>query len=243
MEIKPKSNYTKLIAIPGLITLSIVIYILLYEYSEFVLGGLDKHPSSYRDAFLNSAMWAQVIVACFTMIITGFGLLSIYEIKKQTEIQRQQMESQIYKTLISDRFVSIKRFLRSDYVQLNFQNIPQIKNNIISAHGETTKKEIAEKVLEILRENIRTYQGDHYPLMERQPVLDDIESLINEYNYITMLLLKGILSKDFATNLALKNLDLLYKNKLKPFIDLRNEIAPDKSYASHYTQYIKENFS
>lgn len=59
--------------------------------------------------------------------------------------------------------------------------------------------------------------------------------LLNEYNYISKLILEGRLEERFATDMGVGNFKRVHENATQ-LIRLRRKLS--ESYASHFTQYV-----
>lgn len=211
---------------------------LILQEKEFIIKSIENQlkivtGDRINDYYLSSAMWMQAFIASITALITLFGVSSIFLIKKQNKLQQKTFESTIYRNLISEQFIKIKQAIHSKELK---KIMDEIENKI--KHEE---QEIMNNLLldEIRRKVKKSFCHFIFNSTSKQVTLEDIELLINEYNYLSMLIENKTLSKNFATDLCIENFKNVYK-KLIPFINVRRNLS--KKYANHYIKYVESSF-
>jgi hypothetical protein len=203
--------------------------------------GIEERPPGAWGNFLAAGGWAQALFAFATLLVAGIALSQVKELKEQTKIQRDRAEADTYRVLISDRMVSIKRFVRHPKVSEAFswlltetQKLPPLPHKPTDAEVKCQKGEFQFLLDETRRRIARAAKLVSLPLLGRAASLDDIEAMINEYNFLSKLILEDRLNERFITDLGIKNFGDIY-DQVKPFIDARQILSP--SYASHFQTY------
>lgn len=226
---KDKSKIVIILSAIGVFIIMAVYFFLIRKY----LKGISDIENVEK--LLNAAMWAQVIISTITALILLVGLRSLYQIGRQNKMEQQKLESEMYRPLISDRHQSIKRFLYMKPVEDAFDELKSWLND-----NKLIESEIYEMRLNQFRNDVQGIgNNEELPLLvELNPTLDHIESLINEYNYISKLILDGNIRERFATNLGNTNFGRIFI-KISPFIELRRRMTGGK-YASHFYKQVQK---
>ncbi|MEX0360759.1 MAG: hypothetical protein AB3N10_07190, partial [Allomuricauda sp.] len=103
-----------------------ILVFLIIMFVTFVVAGILSYPDLSETTlkhFFDSSQWVEIFIGTLTLAITTLGIYSIVQIKEQTKISKHEIESKVYRPLISDRFQSIKRFIHSNEVQLEFEKL------------------------------------------------------------------------------------------------------------------------
>lgn len=178
--------------------------------------------------------WAQALIMLWTVAVTAVAARQIVILKKQTLIQQKTAETAAYRPLISPHMQSIKRFVWSS----EFADVQSILElNLANLAISTTNQ--LHSMLDSFRDQVYTAATQiNLPLLGRDASLDDIEALVNEYNYLCKQLLDETLDSKFATEMSRQNLSRVH-NRLRPFLNLRRQLS--SQYASHFTKYVEGN--
>lgn len=207
------------------------IFIALFIVAVVVLVGLivfnfdfaRKHAATFQnhDNFWAAAQWVQALIYFFGVIAAALGALTIGLLRKQIEIQQDQDRRAAYRLLISPEMMAAKRILADVEVQRLLRNLTEFKGDDPVSELNKFREAINGRGAEVLVP----------PTPSARPALEYVETLLNEYNYLSKLLLDDQLEKGFITAAGGNNFWLSHE-RLKPFIALRQMINPD--YALEY---------
>lgn len=214
---KKIQNWSRIIIIISILFVVIIIPIAIYVSAVFT----TKSDVSKLGNFLNFAMWVQVILALINLIILARGFYSFIQLNEQIKIDHQRLKSEVYRILISREIQSIKRFISSSDVQEFLKKI------------DPSSKVITLEDIRI--ELLALGEGFTLPLLpkDEKPSLDHVEFVINEYNYICMLLDRKTISDDFGTDQSIRNIwNVFYNRNLYKLVYFRRQTSTE--YASHY---------
>ena len=197
---------------------------------------IDKsEPKEYFAFFLSMAGWVQAVAAVLTLVVAALALVQVSELKEQNRLAKDRARSESYRILISDRFVSIKRFLHDERVRNRLNAYWLDVEDICTADTTAQRKRLQEALDELRRDIARLGKGVQLPLLNRPACLDDIEALINEYNYLSKQLNEGSLDLKFNTDLGVENFKNLYL-ATRPLILGRRLMS--SSYAQHFVEHV-----
>jgi hypothetical protein len=181
--------------------------------------------------FGDPANWLQALAALWAVAVTAAIAFQIFEVKKQTLIEQERAATEAYRPLISGHMQSIKRFLCTDEIDEALRSLDKALDHLTNP----LPAELHE-LLKKLRSTIAwKAKFIKLPLLGRNASLDDIESLINEYNYLCKLLLDETIGHRFATEMAMVNFVNIHR-RLSPFLRLRRLLSPQ--YASHFSRFV-----
>lgn len=192
---------------------------------------------SLDDSIRQSVSWIQALIAWLTLIFIATAAFSIWWLKQQISLQREESERNAYRPLISPVMQSAKRFLYCEEIQQKLQTLDKELNE-----NKSYEDEQLQRILKVTRAEFNSIaQNMSFPLVgDIKMSLDHIEALINEYNYLAKRILEKTLRETFATELGVDNFKKVYKYTL-PLIDLRCKLSSD--YASHFIEYCKRKKS
>jgi hypothetical protein len=213
--------------VTGLVLLPPVLAGLAYVIATRLV---DRLPRGDATAYGDAASWVQVGVAFWTVAVTSVAAYQIVILRRQTRIQEQAAEAQTYRPLISPQMQSVKRFVWSQEFGGALQRLQQA----LAAGPAPDSLKLA---LDTFRVDVRRVaRRVDLPLLGRRACLDDVEALLNEYNYICKQIRDGVVGADFATDMAGRNLRRVF-DRLEPFIRLRRSMST--AYASHFVAYVE----
>ncbi|MGI8569992.1 MAG: hypothetical protein ACR2KT_13480 [Methylocella sp.] len=196
---------------------------------------MDKEAVKHLGDYLNPALWFQVLIAFFTMILSSVAIISVLLLYVQIRKQREQEERELYRALISYEMQSSRRFLAHEDVQSELNELDKTLDDI-ETKNNTKDPEIYIDILEGLRKKVRHISGDiELPLLSgKKASLDHIEAVINEYNWLSQLIIDRALRQAFVTRSTGDNFKSTFK-LVHALIRLRQNISPN--YASHFCEY------
>ncbi len=178
-----------------------------------------------------SVSWIQALIAWLTLIFIATAAFSIWWLKQQISLQREEAERKAYRPLISPAMQSAKRFLYCKEIRQKMQTLDrELEEN------ESCERARFQRMLDETRGEFNIIaQNMSFPLVgDIKMSLDHIEALINEYNYLAKLILDGKLNDTFATDLGVDNFKSVYDMAL-PLVKLRRKLS--SNYASHLSEY------
>jgi len=222
-------NYRPILAVTTVLVISVAI-LAIFLICVFAL----KYPERFRAAdYGDVSNVFQAFTSWISITLLAIASLQIVEMRRNNKQSQHKADADAYRLLIAGDLPSIRQFVKTSNelgqrltelaLFLNGKaDPPTLKAELVRFRGDV--KCIGEKT-ELSR-------------MTRKPVLEDIESLLNEYNSLSMLILNDSISKDFATDQAMDNFYDMH-DRLEAFITLRRRISG--SYASHYLEYIRKN--
>lgn len=210
----------------------ITIFIIFFVAAVGVLVGLiffkfdfvRSHTAAFhnQDNFWAAAQWVQALIYFFGVIAAAMGALTIGLLRKQIEMQQEHDKRTAYRLLISSEMMAAKRVLADPEVRRLLSNLSEL-NGDPALELDRFREAINRRGAEILVPSV----------FFARPALDYVESLLNEYNYLSKLLLDGKLEREFITAAGGNNFWLSHE-RLKFFIALRQRLNPD--YAHEYQQ-------
>ena len=207
----------------------------------------DKTPLLSVTDFLSAGAWLQAlvawltsVVAWFSLAIIGFGGYQVVLLKSQTALERERLEREDYRRLITPEMQSAKRLLHDPEIQ---DKLHDLDRWLTAAANEATvstseQDERCRNSLDELRKEVDEIATRiSFPLLgHNKASFDHLEALINEYNYLSKLIEDGKQKKEFATDMALANFQNVYV-MVKPIIKLRRKISKNAAYASHFSRH------
>lgn len=219
----------------------------VWLFSELRLNKEDKLPFISFTDFVAAGAWIQAIVAWTTFIVTAVGASSILLLWRQLKLDRERAERELFRLLISADVQSVKRVLHVKSIR---KQLDELATQLDSVEAELKEQctrvdeynmllaDACRPILERMRARFnQTAAKIKVPLLEPKRVsLDHVEALINEYNYLSKLILDKRLRADFHTELGQENFRNVH-GRLLAFIRLRQNISP--KYAVHFTRYVE----
>lgn len=195
------------------------------------------------DDFLASAMWAQVFVAIAGAFVSYYLLNQVRLAQAQLALNRKTATAEAAKVLTSDKIMNVKRFLNQKEVGDYFcEFVSRYKVDLSGEYGDYTHDlyQFNEDLMRIRRE-VSDLSFKLSPFFCRV-TLEDIEKLLNEYNYIGMLISHGVFDTPLITDMAMKNAKNVY-SIIKPYIFFRKKPPGHRDgYASHYIHWVSGSF-
>ncbi len=189
--------------------------------------------------FLSSAMWAQVLIAVIGALISYYLLKQISLVQEQIQLSRKTSTAESAKILTSKRSINVRRFLNQDKAKEYFEKLTNDHVcHILDENGDLKfDKNKFDYELNIIRDEISKLSQEIFP-EHKIITLDDIEYLLNEYNYIGMLIQHKVFDEPLITSMAKDNAINIYKIVM-PYINFRRQTATHKKgYARHYINWI-----
>jgi hypothetical protein len=190
--------------------------------------------------FLSSAMWAQVLIAIVGALISYYLLKQISLVQEQIQLSRKTSTAESAKILTSKRSINVRRFLNQDKAKKYFAKLTTDHIcHILDENGDLKfDKNKFDSELKIIRNEISKLSQEIFP-EQKIITLDDIEYLLNEYNYIGMLIEHKVFDVPLITSMAKDNAINIYEIVI-PYINFRRQTAAhNKGYASHYIKWIE----
>lgn len=242
---------TFVLAVLGILIVFGPIVLLAWLVCEIQFNPQDKTPLLSFTDFLGAGNWLQAFVAWLTSVIAwlsltviGFGAYQIVLLKKQNELERERVEREDYRHLITPEMQSAKRLLNHPDVQQRIDELRAwlAKDSERASLPPEEREALGKKMLDRMRTQIDDIaKGMNFPLLgETKASFDHIEALINEYNYLAKLIGDGKLAIGFATDMGVANFENVYRS-VSPLIRLRRSISPRYAlYASHFSRQCRD---
>jgi hypothetical protein len=192
----------------------------------FDFAGKRAAAFQNHDNFWSAAQWVQALIYYVGVMVTAFGALTIAVLNKQIDILNKQIDIQqeqdkraAYRLLIAPEMMVAKQILADDEIKRLLEGLYEVKSE-------------PESELHRFREAVNNRGMKIFAAVPTsRPALDYVESLLNEYNYLSKLLIDKSLRKEFITAAGGNNFWRSYE-RLRPFIALRRMLNPD--YAKEY---------
>lgn len=196
-------------------------------FGRFLLDIINPDSSA-------AANWVLALFAFLTLLVTSVAAFQLVLLQDQANFERERTEREAFRLLISPLMQSTKRFLRNPEVQAILKSLP---SKMDTMKGNSVKRSIL--LLDQVRQDILIIgQKNKMPLLNNTSLsLDHIESLINEYEYLSKLINDERLKSKFATELSQENFVSVF-NAAEPLIILRQNGSP--KYAYNFTKYCKK---
>ena len=243
------NNYlNNILPIKNILIVVFVVFslMLLFAYLPLLLlrGDLFKVDAT---EFLSSAMWAQVLVAIIGALISYYLLTQVSLaqnqvslIQDQIELSRKTSTAEAAKILTSERSVNTRKFLNQQKVIEYFKNLSINHACLVSDEDGNLifDKKLFDAELNKIRNEVSELSREISPFLS-QVKLDDVEFLLNQYNYIAMLVEYRVFDEPLITDMAKKNAINIY-NIVKPYIEFRRQTQSHKGmYANHYMNWVE----
>ncbi len=227
-----------------LIFLAVIVFFILFVSSYVIiffgvnLFGNDFFPKS--GDVLSSAMWAQVFIMIVGVIVSYFLLNQVRLAENQIQLNRKTATAEAARVLMSHKMVAVRRFLRQGKVDAFFKEM--VEKYGIDLSGEYSgcifNRDDFNDDLKEIKIKIDEISLMVSPFLYRIS-LEDIEALLNEYNYIGMLKKHGVFDEPLITDMALENARDVY-SVLESYIFFRRKSPVHRrKYASHYVDWVK----
>lgn len=191
----------------------------------------------------------------------SIGVQQVGYMKEEAKRKRQDWENLIYRRLITPEAAAARKLLFSNLGKACTASLEEEIAGLDESGKGRNRRELQECLDKTRRkfDDIAGYAGPfEWTLTPTKCAgFDNIEALLNEYNYICKLMREDALSRTFATDQSLRNFVKVYRS-LRPVIEVRGRLskldAVDlnkakagssdnllvwSAYASHYVEYCK----
>jgi hypothetical protein len=220
----------------------------LWLFGEIRLHRDDRLPIISFADFLTAGGWMQAVVAWGTLVVTVVGATSIFFVRNQLKLDRERAERELFRPLISGDMQSVKRLINVVSIRNQLSELGSTLDEIETAikQQSETKEQYSRLLADAcapIRESTRRRFNQRaarvkLPLLRGEKAsLDHVEALLNEYNYLSKLILDKRLNAEFHTELGRENFRNVHR-KLDAFIRLRRNMSP--KYAVHFTAYVTQ---
>lgn len=202
-----------------------------------VLGNSDLESKLLKleaGHFVDAAVWLQSVVAWLTLFFVMLATLQIYYLSQQARAEKNRVEREAYRILISPSMQSSKRLITITPVRKMLKTIEEM----LRLEPDISIEE-CRYILEKVRVNVDLAASKEYwPLLPDNRIgFDNIEALINEYTYLSKMIEDGVLAPKFVTELGYRNLINTHRS-LSPIIELRRRMS--KEYAVHFSRIARK---
>ncbi len=233
--------YSVLVLVVGLFIFILMFYVSNTYLNNYTIGDKVRFPVSIfviekgvgavkTSDFMSTAQWIQILISILGLLVSLFLLNQLSELK----YERKRAAAEAAKKLSCEDFRTARRILNNPDV-VDFFN--KMQKKLQNSDFEWQKNNMSEKEFNELFNTLKDELKDIDKQNGGINILNNVELLLNEYNYIGLLIEHKVVDLDLMTDMAAKNAQTVF-NIIRPYILFRRISPNHKEYASNYVNWM-----